>query len=328
MGRSLTLSLLALVTAAGCGDQVEEGSGQTESPLDLITIEALEAHVAYLASDELEGRLTGEPGYDAAAEYVVEQLAALGLEPGGDDGWYQQVPLITYKADPDSTTLIAHRDGEDTEFVYKEHFLMGGDKVRTETFVRGEVVYVGFGVHAPEFGYSDYDGIDVEGKIVAIFSNAPATLPHNERAYYASTSTKYREAAARGAVGAIGLLSRRSETYYPWERMKRQYGFRPGMEWVTLTGEAADYVPEIAVSAVLSVDVARGLFEGTPISFDDARTATEESRPASVPLAPTRRLPTNTSFTALTWTTMASAPRSTVTRSTMALTTMRWACLC
>jgi hypothetical protein len=269
---------------AGCSESVEEASERAESPLDLITIEALEAHVAYLASDELEGRLTGEPGYDAAAEYVVEQLAALGLEPGGDDGWYQQVPLITYKADPDSTTLIAHRDGEDTEFVYKEHFLMGGDKVRTETFVRGEVVYVGFGVHAPEFGYSDYDGIDVEGKIVAIFSNAPATLPHNERAYYASTSTKYREAAVRGAVGAIGLLSRRSETYYPWERMKRQYGFRPGMEWVTLTGEAADYVPEIAVSAVLSVDVARGLFESTPISFDDARTATEESRPASVPL--------------------------------------------
>jgi hypothetical protein len=284
MGRSLALPLLALMAVAGCGDPVEQASERTERPLDLITVEALEAHVAYLASDELEGRLTGEPGYDAAAEYVVEQFAALGLEPGGDDGWYQQVPLITYRADPGSTTLIAHRDGEDTEFVYKEHFLMGGDKVRSETFVRGEVVYVGFGVHAPELGYSDYEGIDVEGKIVAGFSNAPATLPHNERAYYASTSTKMREAASRGAIGTIGLMSRRSETYYPWERMKRQYGIRPGMEWVTLTGEAADYVPEIAVSAVLSVDVARGLFEGTPISFDDARAATEESRPASVPL--------------------------------------------
>ena len=284
MPRNLAMALAVLLTLAACSKNAEQGLEEAASALDSITIEALEAHVAYLASDELEGRLTGEPGYDAAAEYVVQQFAALGLTPGGDDGWYQQVPLITYKADPDSTTLIAHRDGKDSEFEYKEHFLMGGDKVRSETFVRGEVVYVGFGVHAPQFGYSDYEGIDVDGKIIAVFSNAPATLPHNERAYYASTLTKAREAASRGAIGSIGLLSRRIETYYPWERMKQQSGIRPGMAWVTLSGEAADHVPELAGSAVLNIDVARGLFEGTPISFDDARAATEASRPASAPL--------------------------------------------
>jgi hypothetical protein len=284
MTRKLAMALAALLTLAACSKDAQEQPQQAASALDLITMEALEAHVAYLASDELEGRLTGEPGYDAAAEYVAQQFATLGLEPGGDDGWYQQVPLITYKADPDSTTLVAHRDGKDTEFVYKEHFLMSGDKVRSETFVRGEVVYVGFGVHAPEFGYSDYEGIDVKGKIVAGFSNAPAALPHNERAYYASRQTKTREAASRGAIGSIGLISRRAETYYPWERMRNQFGNSPGMEWVTLTGEAADYVPEIAGSAILNIDVARSLFDGTPISFDDARAATEASTPASAPL--------------------------------------------
>jgi len=228
--------------------------------------------------------MAGQPGYDAAAKYVADQFAALSLAPGGEEGWYQQVPLITYNVDEDSTTLIAHRDGNDTELEYKEHYLMGGDKVREETYVRAEVVYVGFGVHAPELGYSDYDNIDVEGKIVAMFGNAPAILPTTERAYYSSSRIKVREAIERGAIGAVALISKRIEEYYPWERMRARAGVRPGMAWVTLTGEAADYFPEIQSSAMINVDVARDLFAGTPISFDDARAATEASQPASTPL--------------------------------------------
>ncbi len=161
---------------------------------------------------------------------------------------------------------------------------MGGDKVRAENSVRAEVVYVGFGVHAPELGYSDYDGVDVDGKIVAMFGNSPGSFPHNERAFYASSRSKAEEAITRGAVGAIRLMSKRIEEYYPWERIKREAGTRPGMAWVTITGEAADYYPELQGGALISVDVARELFAGTPITFDEAREATAESRPASTPL--------------------------------------------
>lgn len=274
----------AITALCACGDSGDAPAAKSGDALDTITIEALEAHVAYLADDAREGRMAGQPGYDAAAKYVADQFAAMGLMPGGEEGWYQQVPLITYNVDEDSTTLIAHRDGSDTALEYKEHFLMGGDKVREETRVRAEVVYVGFGVHAAEFGYSDYDNIDVEGKIVAMFGNAPAILPTTERAYYSSSRNKVREAIKRGAVGAIALISKRIEEYYPWERMKARAGVRPGMAWVTLTGEAADYFPEIQSSAMINVDVARNLFAGTPISFDGARAATEASQPASTPL--------------------------------------------
>jgi len=282
--RSLLVAACAIAALCACGGAGDAPVADGDDALDTITIDALEAHVAYLADDALEGRMAGQPGYDAAAKYVADQFAAMGLTPGGEDGWYQQVPLITYRVDENSTTLIAHRDGNDTELEYKEHFLMGGDKVREETYARAEVVYVGFGVHAPEFGYSDYDNIDVEGKIVAMFGNAPAILATTARAYYSSSRIKAREAIARGAIGAIGLISKRIEEYYPWERMKARAGVRPGMAWVTLTGEAADYFPEIQSSATISVDVARDLFAGTPISFDEARAATEASQPASTPL--------------------------------------------
>jgi hypothetical protein len=280
MGRNL-IFLLAALSIAACSK-----SDEAEAPVadGVITTDALEAHVAWLADDAREGRMTGEPGYNAAAQYVADRFAELGLEPGGEDGWFQQVPLVSYRPDEGSITMIAHRDDKDTELEHKEHFRMFGDKVRESTHVRAEVVYVGFGVHAPEHGYSDYEGIDVEGKIVAVFGNGPSILPSTERAYYSSNRTKAREAVNRGAVGFIGLVSKRIEEYYPWERIKAEIGIRPGMAWVSLTGAAADYFPEIQGSALINVDVARDLFDGTPISFDEARTATEESRPASTPL--------------------------------------------
>ena len=276
-----TLLFLAL---SACGGDQEPPVADKGSALDAVTAENIEAHVAYLADDALEGRMAGEPGYDEAAQYVADRFAELGLGPGGEDGWFQQVPLISYRLDEEAAVLIAHRDGKDTELLYKEHFVMRGDQVREENKVRAEVVYVGFGVHAPELGYSDYDGIDVAGKVVALFSNAPATFPHNERAYYSSREVKTEQAIAMGAVGTIILVSKRMEEYYPWERMKLEAGTMPGMAWVTLTGEAANYYPELRGGAIINVDVARELFAGTPISFDEARAATEASTPASTPL--------------------------------------------
>jgi hypothetical protein len=280
----LTFSAWLLLTLGACGADQEPPVADAGSAIDAVTKRNIEAHVAYLADDAREGRLAGEPGYDQAAQYVADRFAEFGLEPGGQDGWFQQVPLVSHRLKPDSAVLIAHRDGEDTELLYKEHFVMRGDIVRQENSVRAEIVYVGFGVHAPELGYSDYGGIDVEGKIVALFGNAPASFPHNERAYYASPQTKAKQAIARGAVGAIFLVSKHMEEYYPWERLKLEAGARPGMAWVTLTGDAANYYPELRGGAYINVDIARALFAGTPISFDEARAATEASTPASTPL--------------------------------------------
>ncbi len=280
-------SFLALAAAALVGCSQEEAAEPVideNAAIDTIAVQALQDHLAYLADDAREGRMAGQPGYDEAAKYVANQFLAVGVEPGAEGGYFQPVPLISYRIEEQSTSVITHRDGEDRELQYKEDYTMGGDPQRAESSVRAEVVYVGFGVHAPELGYSDYDGVDVDGKIVAMFGNAPGRLPHNERAYYSSGRTKAEEAVRRGAVGAIGLRSRRIDDYVPWERVKAQAGTRPGMAWVTLTGDPADYHPEMRASAYLSTETAYEMFEGTPITFDEARDATEASTPASTPL--------------------------------------------
>ena len=280
---------LALSMAACSGEAPAPGTtlpadSTIEAALNEITQEKIYAHLAYLADDKLEGRLTGEPGYDLAAEYVAEQFEAIGLEPGGDDGWYQQVPFVSYMLDTENNAIVAHRDGADVVYEYREDYAGWGDKVRSENTVRAEVVYVGFGVHAPEHGYSDYDGVDVDGKIVALFDNAPSRLPGDERAYYASSRTKSAEMVKRGAIGSISLRSQKSVDFYPWERVKQVTGRQPSMAWVSPTGVPSDFFPEIEGSFMLSVDTAKAFLAGTPISFAEARAATESSTPASVPL--------------------------------------------
>ena len=158
----------------------------------------------------------------------------IGLEPGGDDGWYQQVPMLARRINVDSAKFVFHQDDVEKTQRWKEDFVMGGDTVRAETEITAEVVFVGFGIHAPDMNYSDYDGINVEGKIIAAFGGAPDSFPHNERAFYSSGLTKAEEAVARGAVGFVGLRSRTDQNRYTWKRISENAGVRPGMSWMKL----------------------------------------------------------------------------------------------
>jgi len=276
-------TLVLLVASCGAPDR-EKASLTLDEALDLVTEDALIAHVEYLADDALEGRMTGQPGYDKAAAYVAEQFAALGLEPGANGGWYQPVPLVSYNLVPAASGVMLHGDGEDIAIEYREQFAMGGDPVRETSSVRAGVVFVGHGVHAPELGYSDYEGIDVEGKIVVMFNNAPGTFETTQRAYYASGETKLAEAVRRGAVGVINVRTRESAEKYPWDKYKERMGARPGMTWITDSGEASGYFPEIIASAGLNDDAAALLFAHAPFDFAAARDAIEANRSVSVDL--------------------------------------------
>jgi hypothetical protein len=255
-----------------------------EQGLATINRDGIESHLLFLADDARMGRMTGTPEYDEAAAYVAERFAEIGLEPGGDDGWFQQVPMLARRIDVDSTKFIFHQDDVEKAQRWKEDFVMGGDTVRAETNITAEVVYVGFGIHAPDMNYSDYDGIDVEGKIIAAFGGAPDSFPHNERAYYSSGLTKAEEAVARGAVGYVGLRSRTDQRRYTWERLSENAGVRPGMSWLNLSGEAANFFPELQGGAMLNVPPAHELFSRAPISFEQALDAADAGTPLSTPL--------------------------------------------
>jgi len=287
--------LVGILAFAGCSqDENSEapvpaasGSATTglEQGLAAIGRERIEAHLRYLADDALRGRMTGTPEYDEAAAYVAKNFEDIGLMAGGEDGsWFQAVPMLARRIDVESAAVIFHQDGEEKSQRWKEDFVMGGDVVRDETDITAEVVFVGFGIHAPEMNYSDYDGIDVKGKIVAMFGGAPDTFPHNERAFFSSRLTKAEEAVARGAVGSIGLRSRTDQNRYSWERISENAGVRPGMSWINLSGDAANYFPELQGSATINVPPAEELFSRAPISFADALDAADAGRPLSTPL--------------------------------------------
>jgi hypothetical protein len=137
-----------------------------ESAAEQIRSEGLRAHIRFLADDLLEGRATGTRGYNLAASYLAAQFAALGLEPAGSDGSYlQPVPLLLL------------RNGQEEALEFGREALVMPDYSRDASSITAPVIFVGYGVTAPELKHDDYAGVDVTGKIVALVRGAPASFP-------------------------------------------------------------------------------------------------------------------------------------------------------
>jgi hypothetical protein len=288
--RLVALAITGLLAACTQSDQPAKPSAENAAQdelsqaLSTISRQNMEGHLEFLAGDARLGRMTGTSSYQEAADYVAQQFTELGLVPAGEDGWFQQVPLLANRINVEKSSVTMHLDSGDSGLTWKEDYVMSGDKVRDETSVRAEVVYVGYGIHSPEMNYSDYDGVDVRGKIVALFGGAPSTFPHNERAFYSSSRTKAEEMVRRGAIGYIGMRSRVDQKRYPWERLTLNAGLRPGMSWLNLSGQASNHYAEIEGRTTISVSTATELFDGTLITFEDALDAADEGRVLSTPL--------------------------------------------
>ncbi len=213
----------------------------------------IKAHMAYLASDDLQGREAGTPGYDLAAAYVASELQALGVAPAGENGSYlQTVPLQRGYRDPAGLSLTATlTDGQDLGLVEGEDFVVYGSSRLSDSAVQGEAVFVGYGLVAPDLGQNDYEGLDVEGKIVLMLSGMPAGLQTEERAYY--SGQKGREAAARGAVATLSLPTPSGEKRYSFQRLVSEGRLdSASMSWLKPDGEAYTTTPELRVAGRLS----------------------------------------------------------------------------
>lgn len=260
-------------------NEASDSESVINTALSTITRDNIQSSLDYLASDERAGRLTGSLGYDDAAKYVSDQFEAIGLEPGGAEGWYQQVPIITRLIDSENSGAILHKNTGDVALKWNEGVSIYADRLRDDTRVKAEVVFVGFGVHSPENDYSDYDDIDVEGKIVAFFRGAPASFPSTERAHFSSGRTKTTELVGRGAIGSIQLGTS------PWSPdPERRPSTQPSMSWVHEADGVADYHPEIKGEAFFNKPIAEQLFEGVSLTLADAKDAADNARSASTAL--------------------------------------------
>ena len=191
------------------------------------------AHMTYLADDALEGRDTGTVGYDKAADYVANEFKKLGLLPAGDKNtFFQAVRLQNSTRDADAgVASLRDERGVSIPFVKNEDFAVGVNLAHTSSTVTAPVVFVGYGVVAPELGRDDYAGLDVEGKIVALLPGTPSGLGSEERAYYGGQ--KAVEASKRGAVGIVNLRTPAQEERFAFPRLiERGFLDRARMGWI------------------------------------------------------------------------------------------------
>lgn len=252
-----------------------------------IDVDKIRAHMEFLADDLLEGRNTGERGYDIAANYFATQCKLMGLEPAGDDGsYFQDVPFRVAKFGGGSAVLTV--DGKTRELSVPDDIAITGSYNAAEESVSGDIVFAGWGISAPEFDYDDYANIDVDGKIVMMIRRgAPETFPSDERAYYSSSSYKMQEAVSRGARGILLLTTPDYQERYSWEQL-RGYFSRGGFEWVAKDGSVPNAYPQLKMSGVLSYALQDALFQHSPMPLAevveklDAGTSVTFDFPASI----------------------------------------------
>ena len=285
---SLAVFLASLCSLVASGAVASTG-------VDSIEADDLEAHVRFLADDALEGRMTGERGYEIAALYVEAQFRRLGLEPAGEAGTYRQtVPFRRYTVDPESIEMVLERDGETTELLWPDDFVGSGSAAAEAIELEAPLVLAGRGIVAPELGIDDYAGIDAKGKIAVILRGAPESLPSEQRAHYSSTRTKLQEAAAQGAVGVLFYRDREELERRPWERTIRHAG-RPGLEWLDEEGVPGDLFPQIEVAATLGPTGLEKLLAGTTLSAEALLDRVEGGETSSFAIPGTLRYAERTS---------------------------------
>jgi Zn-dependent M28 family amino/carboxypeptidase len=227
--------------------------------------DAIRAHMRFLASDSLEGRGTGARGYFVAAEYVAAQFRSYGLTAE-----LQPIRFRTTVRDVASSMVIQRDGAQPGTWTYGNEFVTYGDVLRDDTTASGRVVFVGYGVTAPDQRYDDFASIDAKGKIVAFLSGAPSTFPSEIRAHYSSSLTKMENAVAHGAIGMITIFSP-YDAHIPWEAIARR-GEQGQMNWLEADGTPHATRREILATAALSHAGAEALLAGGPYSLGDVYT--------------------------------------------------------
>lgn len=263
---------LLLAVVAGCAAT----QSSVPATAGAANAKAIEAHLQFLASDELAGRETGSKEHEIASLYIATQLQALGLEPAGDNGsYYQRVPLRKARLAQESATFTLHTDGENSQLSYPKAFFTGPSLQYTQTEVTAPLVFAGYGLVSSEFGLDDYANLDVKGKIVVLLTGRPDSLPSEEAAHLSSQKT--RLAAERGAVGIITVHTPSQEKVRPYAN-SLLYLNTPGMEWLQADGSPADSFPDLKGAAYVHHEAAAALFVKAPQSLTDIFTQLENKQ--------------------------------------------------
>ncbi len=257
-------SLTALVALlAAC-------SQQSSKEMSSVSVEKsrIQAHLEFLADDQLEGRDTGSQGYEIAANYVASEFKKMGLLPAGENGFMQRVPFRRAYLDQNSTSAIIDTGNETIELKYPQDYMMSAGTASTESQVKAEAVFVGYGLIADEYNHNDYAGLDVEGKIVVTLSGRPTAWPSEEGAHLGSTRLKAKHAAKHGAIGFVTLHTPKREKVRSYTTSLNYLG-SPSLRWLDKEDAPFGVQKQFKGGAYLNMEAGKKLFANAPITLEE-----------------------------------------------------------
>lgn len=292
----ITLILLSSVLIFGMAVLARQRSsqiviaGEVKQAAASITTGDLMKHIKVLSSDEFEGRAPATRGEELTVEYLIREFKRMGLKPGNPNGAFtQKVPLVGLLADVSASFEVA---GKEMSVKPKEQYIAVTRRLVPEVKVEdSEMVFVGYGVVAPEYGWDDYKGVDVRGKTIVMLVNDPAIPDPRDPSkldekmfkgkamtYYGRWTYKYEIAAEKGAAAAI-IVHETGPAGYPWEVLSGGHG-REDFD----ISAADKNMGRAAVESWMTVDLARQLFSAAGKNFDDMKKAAIRKDFKPVPL--------------------------------------------
>jgi Zn-dependent M28 family amino/carboxypeptidase len=239
-------------------------AGKTDGPK--IDSERIRAHVKYLASDELEGRGMNQKGGDLAAEYIAAQFKSYGLKPAGENGTYfEEVPMVGVKTLADTTFEFVPSRGAPLGLKALDDFVTTNERQTESVDIDAPIVFVGYGISAPEYHWDDYKGYDMKGKVALLFVNQPVSddpkfFKGKTLTYYGRWTYKFEETARRGAIATL-IIHREDLASYPWTVVRNSWGGEKS--FLKLDG-----TPKLAAASWVQQEVARKLVGMAGLDLD------------------------------------------------------------
>jgi hypothetical protein len=286
----LNLGVIGLIclSLAACGGEtstdevaVEAADAPAETAVLQITETLMRDYVRELSDDKYEGRGPGSAGDVAARQYLIAELEKLGLEPGAaDGGWEQPFDLVGVTADQPDQWTFASESASLTLDQWDDFIISSGVQAARAEVTDAEIVFVGYGIQAPEYDWDDFKGQDLEGKVLMIMNNDPDWDPDlfagETRLWYGRWDYKYQSAARQGAVGAI-IIHTQPSAGYPFQVVQTSW---TGEQFELPAGDE----PRLQAAAWVTEDAARELIEMNGFDLDELREAADNRDFQPVPL--------------------------------------------
>jgi Zn-dependent M28 family amino/carboxypeptidase len=291
---SAAIGLFAFTACAPAEDASGDGAADglaalqaaVEASSPAIRAEDLAPRIELLAHDAMEGRAPSTPGGQRASQWLADEMARIGLEPMTADGYFQAVPLIEATLDPAASGLTFAGPGGETALSYPSEAVFWTKRLEPQlSFAASDVVFVGYGAVAPEYGWDDYAGIDMAGKTVVMLVNDPGYATQDPElfngrsmTYYGRWTYKFEEAGRQGAAAAL-VIHETEPASYGWGTVESSWS---GPQYDLDRGPGGD--PRAMLEGWITRDMAVALFESAGLDFDALKAAAATPGFTPVPL--------------------------------------------